>query len=79
MCVTENGLAFSCKMLNDDIYSWGYNIHQQLGGKGPKYVYKPKKIFNWPKDIIDIKCSHHTLVLTANQEVYSYGLNNYGQ
>ena len=69
-----------CKTNCNDIYGWGYNAEGQLGVNRKNTQYKPIKCEDWPDNIIDIKCGiAHTLVLTATQEVFSCGSNEFGR
>jgi len=77
----ECGDSFAvCYTLNNSIFSWGFNFYGQLGTNDNNNQKKPIKASNWPKKIVDIRCgSWHTLVLTANGEVYSCGSNLFGE
>ena len=77
----ECGGTFTfCKSLNNDIYCWGRNEVGQLGIGNTNSQCIPVQCINWPGDIIDIKCGYsHTLILTSNQDVYSFGSNEYNQ
>ena len=69
-----------CKTNYDEIYVWGSNYSGQLGIGNTVVHFVPFKSVNWPSDIVDIKCgTNHTLVLTANQDVYSCGDFHYGK
>ena len=70
-----------CKMENNDIYAWGCNSNGQIGiGSLTTKESSIIPCFDWPGDVIDIKCGrYHTLVLTSNQNVFSCGNNEYGQ
>jgi alpha-tubulin suppressor-like RCC1 family protein len=63
------------------IYSWGDNECGQLGDGNGNCCKEPEfNVFLENEKIVDIKCgSYHSLVLTEKGEVYSWGLNNYGQ
>ena len=68
--------------MNDEIYVWGSNAFGELGiGNTTAHQLFPLKCQGkWPGNVVDIKCgSHHTLVLTSNQEVFSCGRNSEGQ
>ncbi|CAJ0643203.1 10344_t:CDS:2 [Entrophospora sp. SA101] len=64
-------------------------ISQQLGKKQPNTYYSPKNIvifndcYNYDNNglfIIDVACGqNHTAVLTSKGEIYTFGLNKYGQ
>ena len=68
-----------CKSVNT-IYVWSTdNLYGAIGIK-KRIVLEPFKINNWPRNIIEIKCGYeHTLVLTNKKEVFSCGINRFGQ
>jgi alpha-tubulin suppressor-like RCC1 family protein len=70
------------RTINYKIYCWGINAHGSLAnGKINWKVSKPE-LNNYLSDkkIIDICCGYeHTIVLTNNAEVYSWGGNEWGQ
>ena len=69
-----------CKCINSDIYAWGGNDVGQLGIGNTIYQNIPIQCFDYPTNIVDIRCGfYHTLVLTSNQEVYSCGGNYNGE
>ena len=69
-----------CKTMDNQVYGWGNSSIGQLGFKEKDNITTPTKLENWMDDVVDIKCgTSHTLVLTANQEVFSCGTNRYGQ
>ena len=69
-----------CKTYNEEIYSCGRN---DVGELGRGYKIESEfftRCFGWPDNIISIKCGkHHSLLLTLNGYVYSFGSNIYGQ
>ena len=69
-----------CKTKMNDVYVWGNNYKGQLGIGNRISQQFPYKCINWPDDIVDIKCGkYHTLLLTANQNVYGHGSSSSGQ
>ncbi|CAK1546181.1 unnamed protein product [Leptosia nina] len=63
-------------------FSWGSDSMGQLGSNlGAHAQDKPKLIkFLATKNVIQISCgSYHTIALTNNGELYSWGANSYGQ
>lgn len=71
IAISDNGLAFS----------WGENRHGQCGVKGVKRIYKPM-IIEHLKDVYSIESSagtRHSLVLSKEGHVYSFGCNRFGQ
>ena len=73
-----------CKNNKNELYGWGSNEFGQLGNNnasGLNTVLTPLKNTDIDiGEIVDVKCGkNHTLILTANQEVYSCGDNQYGQ
>lgn len=74
------GVFVICKLLNNEIYAWGDNSEGTLGiGRKISSISTPEKCEDWPDDVVDIKCSSHTLVLTSVGEVYSCGGNEHGE
>ena len=74
------GYHVFCKTLNNEIYVWGNNELGELGIKNTKNQHTPVKNINVPNNIVDIKCGcFFTIVLTAQQEVFSCGDNTAGQ
>ena len=70
-----------CKTLNNEIYSWGNNYDDRLG-RGDRKARNAPRLCPYLSeiDVVDVKCGKkHTLVLTSNQIVYSFGNNDYGQ
>lgn len=71
LCVTRAG----------KLYSWGHGAHGELGHGDNLNRSKPKLILNLVRDsIADIGCgSAHTIVVTDDGIIYSWGSNKYGQ
>ena len=62
------------KTFENELYVVGANYHGQLGTGNRTHQRRPYKFSPISEDIVDIKCgAYHTLLLTANQEVYSSG------
>ena len=69
-----------CKTYNNTYYGWGANNNGQLGHIECGIYNKPILCNNYPDDIISIKCGHiHTLLLTLEGNIYSFGDNYDGQ
>lgn len=71
IAISDNGLAFS----------WGENRHGQCGINGIKRIYKPTLIEDL-KGIYALESSsgtRHSLILTKEGHVYSFGCNRFGQ
>ena len=67
-----------CKTINGDVYCWGYNFN--FVSNTEESLTAPLLCRNWPDNIVDIKMGfRHTVVLTADNEVYSCGNNTFGQ
>lgn len=72
LAVTEDG----------EIYSWGHNGYCQLGNGSTNQGLLPGIISSCliGKKVNEVACgSHHSMVLTCDGEVYSWGQNNCGQ
>ncbi len=66
--------------IHNQVYSWGYNGNGQLGLENNINRNIPTLVSKMPKDIIQISAgSFHTLALTKNGKMYTFGSNNYGQ
>lgn len=72
--------------VNGKIYTWGVGEHGELGRRimerhkvGSSLI--PRAInFNRSKKFVKVYSGgYHTFAVTSNNEVYSFGLNNYGQ
>ena len=69
-----------CKTYDNTYYGWGSNGFGQLGHIEYGIYHKPIKCDNYPDNIISIKCgSIHTLLLTLEGNLYSFGSNHNGQ
>lgn len=79
---TSCGNLHSLALTKDgDIYSFGFNNYGQLGlGSYRDKEYKPTLIENL-KNVVQVSCSHsnHSLALTKDGEVFSFGRNQCGQ
>ncbi|ETE72892.1 RCC1 and BTB domain-containing protein 2, partial [Ophiophagus hannah] len=65
-----------------EVYAWGHNAYSQLGNGTTSHSYIPCQISTnlVNKKVIEVACgSHHSMVLTADGAVYSWGYNNSGQ
>ena len=69
-----------CKIYDNTYYGWGCNFNGQIGHDKYQTYNKPTLCNNYPDNIIYIKCGHdHTLLLTLEGNIYSFGSNSYGQ
>ena len=74
------GYHIICKTYNNVYYGWGSNYYGQLGHVEYKTYNKPTQCNNYPDNIISIKCGNlHTLLLTLEGNIYSFGNNFYEQ
>ncbi|KAM4795005.1 RCC1 and BTB domain-containing protein 1 [Rhinophrynus dorsalis] len=65
-----------------EVYSWGHNGYSQLGNGSTVQGTAPIQICMelLSKKVIQVACgSHHSVVLTSEGEVFSWGYNNCGQ
>ena len=63
------------------VYTWGRNDYRQLGMENQEFGESPQQLI-FPDTIIikSVSCGgYHSMALTQNGEVYSWGLNGYGQ
>ena len=68
-----------CKTYDNTYYGWGSNDFGQLGYTGVMNMCQPTLRNDYPDDIISIKCGGcHTLLLTLEGKVYSFGSNSGG-
>ena len=69
-----------CKTYDNKYYSCGDNYSGQLGQGHRDCCSRFIECFNWPSDIISIKCGdEYSLLLTSKGYVYSFGSNYQGQ
>lgn len=69
-----------CKTYDNKYYSCGDNYSGQLGQGHRDCCSRFIECFNWPGDIISIKCGdEYSLLLTSKGYVYSFGSNYQGQ
>ena len=69
-----------CKTYDNTYYGWGSNFYGQIGHVIFVDHKKPTLCNNFPENIISIKCSRsHTLLLTLEGNIYSFGDNHKGQ
>uniref|UniRef100_F6YMX2 RCC1 and BTB domain-containing protein 1 n=1 Tax=Ciona intestinalis TaxID=7719 RepID=F6YMX2_CIOIN len=63
------------------VYSWGHNSYMQLGNGGTSPGTSPSLLSrNISNKVVQIACgSHHSMALTTEGEVYTWGYNNCGQ
>ena len=63
-----------------DIYSWGENVHGQLGDGSTNHSEFPQLIKGIPGKVIGITAgSHHSLAVLENGMVFGFGENTFGQ
>ncbi|GFY75775.1 RCC1 and BTB domain-containing protein 1 [Trichonephila inaurata madagascariensis] len=65
-----------------ELFSWGHNGYCQLGNGGTNQGLSPGLISSnvLGRKVIEVACgSHHSIALTSDGEVYSWGQNNCGQ
>ena len=69
-----------CKTYNNEYYSGGGNFYCALGRDNINNCFGFVKCLNWPDNVVDIKCGYkHSLLLTLEGRIYSFGDNYYGQ
>jgi len=67
---------------NGDLYSWGHNGYCQLGNGSTNQGLTPAIIQNslLGRKVVQVACgSHHSLCLTSDGDIFSWGQNNCGQ
>ncbi|XP_072898576.1 probable E3 ubiquitin-protein ligase HERC6 [Hemitrygon akajei] len=66
---------------NGSVFAWGAGTYGQLGKEDyPTCVSKPRKVKDFGVPIVQIRCGHyHSLALSQDGTVYSWGQNTYGQ
>ena len=65
-----------------ELYSWGHNGYCQLGNGSTNQGLTPSLIQNslLGRKVVQVACgSHHSLCLTADGDIFSWGQNNCGQ
>ena len=65
-----------------ELYSWGHNGYCQLGNGSTNQGLTPAIIQNslLGRKVVQVACgSHHSLCLTADGDIFSWGQNNCGQ
>ncbi|XP_048656888.1 RCC1 and BTB domain-containing protein 2 isoform X3 [Marmota marmota marmota] len=65
-----------------EVFTWGHNAYSQLGNGTTNHGLVPCHISTnlSNKQVIEVACgSYHSLVLTADGEVFAWGYNNSGQ
>ena len=75
------GNRFTVALKQDGtLWSWGENHVGQLGLGNTTYYNEPQKITGITEKIVDVKSGYyHSIALTENGEVYTWGYNYYGQ
>ena len=69
-----------CKRYDNTYYGWGSNFYGQIGHDRHIIYDKPTLCNNYPDNIISIKCgTNHTLLLTLEGNIYSFGNNDSGR
>ena len=77
--VSAGGYSCLALLRNGEIYSWGYNLHGELGNGTNNNSRIPVKV-NSISNAIDIATgSEHSLCLTSDNTVYAWGENLRGQ
>ncbi|XP_075447285.1 RCC1 and BTB domain-containing protein 2-like isoform X2 [Ascaphus truei] len=65
-----------------EVYSWGHNAYSQLGNGSTNQALTPCQVSTnlVNKKVVNVACgSHHSMVSTADGELYAWGYNNSGQ
>ncbi|XP_068089276.1 probable E3 ubiquitin-protein ligase HERC6 isoform X2 [Hyperolius riggenbachi] len=79
----SSGLNHSVAICSEgNIFTWGEGLHGQLGsGKLPHQSPVPRRITGFSDiKVIQVACGHyHTLALSEDSSVYSWGKNDFGQ
>ena len=66
--------------MDGEIYSWGDNSFGELGGRKRLQYGLPEKVPGINEKIIKVSAgTYHSLVLTEDGEIYSWGDNSFGQ
>ena len=83
MCyVCINGQFTTAYTEAGELYSWGHNGYCQLGNGSTNQGLTPALIQNslLGRKVVQVACgSHHSLCLTADGDIFSWGQNNCGQ
>lgn len=62
------------------VFAWGYNNSGQVGTGGMSNVYTPTEVPGLPADVTAVAGgANHSLALTSNGRVYTWGSNSNGQ
>lgn len=78
--IVRNLMGVLCLMEDGSLYVWGSNGYGQLGLEGVTSCNTPTQVFlNQKKAIQVTACNGSVFVMTAEGELYVWGLNNYGQ
>ena len=79
--ITEKFSSRSFQHADGDVYSWGHNSYMQLGNGGIAPGLTPGLLSRTIcRKVLQIACgSHHSMVLTMDGEIFSWGYNNCGQ
>jgi alpha-tubulin suppressor-like RCC1 family protein len=80
--IKSGSLHYIARTSDGKLYIRGVCDYGVLGlGMNDKYVYRPViNLYLNDLEIIDMSCGAlHTLVLTSSGDIYSWGLNNFGQ
>lgn len=77
---------YHCAAIDADgfVYTWGWNVHGQLGHKTVEDILRPKRLEFFSDvtnfSIVDVVCGYaHTAFLTKTGQVYVCGNSTYGQ
>jgi alpha-tubulin suppressor-like RCC1 family protein len=75
------GSYHSLALTNNEVYAWGKNSSGQIGNGNNENQLEPIKVSGFKGEkIISISCgAKHSLALTENGKVFSWGLNDCGQ
>lgn len=64
---------------NGDLYSWGYNMGDQVGDGKTDDRFSPVKILDNVKEFIESDCYTTCAAITKNNDLYCWGNNESGQ
>ena len=79
---TSNIIPVAAYTESGELYSWGHNGYCQLGNGSTNQGLTPALIQNslLGRKVVQVACgSHHSLCLTADGDIFSWGQNNCGQ